>query len=82
MPQIAIPFHFFRGGTSRGPFFRREDLPESESQLLTILAKSLGCGQSLNIDGIGGGNPVTTKVAMLSASTEANGGRHRRQWRT
>jgi 4-oxalomesaconate tautomerase len=68
MTQTAIPFHFFRGGTSRGPYFRREDLPEDRVTLARVLVSVLGSGQALNIDGIGGGAAVTTKVAMLSAS--------------
>lgn len=68
MPQKAIPFHFFRGGTSRGPYFRREDLPEDREALARVLVSVLGSGQPLNIDGIGGGAAVTTKVAMLSGS--------------
>ncbi|WP_435259361.1 4-oxalomesaconate tautomerase [Thioclava sp. FR2] len=68
MPQTAIPFHFFRGGTSRGPYFRREDLPEDRETLARVLVAALGSGHKLNIDGIGGGAAVTTKVAMLSRS--------------
>lgn len=68
MAQTAIPFHFFRGGTSRGPYFRREDLPEDRETLAKVLVAVLGSGQKLNIDGIGGGAAVTTKVAMLSKS--------------
>lgn len=68
MVQTAIPYHFFRGGTSRGPYFRREDLPEDRETLAKVLVAALGSGQKLNIDGIGGGAAVTTKVAMLSKS--------------
>jgi 4-oxalomesaconate tautomerase len=68
MPQTGIPYHFFRGGTSRGPYFRREDLPEDRETLARVLVAVLGSGQKLNIDGIGGGAAVTTKVAMLSVS--------------
>lgn len=68
MIQTAIPFHFFRGGTSRGPYFRREDLPGDRDTLAQVLLAALGSGHPLNIDGIGGGAAVTTKVAMLSRS--------------
>lgn len=68
MPQTAIPFHFFRGGTSRGPYFRREDLPRDQDTLARVLVAVVGSGHKLNIDGIGGGAAVTTKVAMLSRS--------------
>lgn len=59
-----------RGGTSRGPFFNRADLPEDREQLAQTLIAVVGSGHPLNIDGIGGGNAVTTKVAMLSASDD------------
>ncbi|MFV0491991.1 MAG: 4-oxalomesaconate tautomerase [Pseudorhodobacter sp.] len=68
MPQTAIPYHFMRGGTSRGPYFRREDLPQDEATLSEVLMAAIGAGHPLNINGIGGGNAVTTKVAMLSPS--------------
>ncbi len=70
MTQTAIPYVFMRGGTSRGPYFRRSDLPEDRDKLADVLVAALGAGQALNIDGIGGGNAVTTKVAMLSVSED------------
>lgn len=70
MTQRAIPFHFLRGGTSRGPYFRREDLPENLEVLGQVLSVAVGAGHPNNIDGLGGGVAVTTKVAMLSPSAE------------
>lgn len=69
MSQTAIPYHFMRGGTSRGPYMNRADLPEDLDQLAEVLIAIVGSGHPLNIDGIGGGAAVTTKVAMLSKST-------------
>lgn len=70
MSQTGIPFIFMRGGTSRGPYFRREDLPEDRDILARVLVAAIGSGHPLNIDGIGGGAAVTTKVAMLSRSED------------
>lgn len=70
MSQTGIPFLFMRGGTSRGPYFRREDLPEDLETLAEVLIAAVGSGHPLNIDGIGGGAAVTTKVAMLSKSDD------------
>ncbi|MFK7745865.1 MAG: 4-oxalomesaconate tautomerase [Roseobacter sp.] len=70
MTQKAIPFLFMRGGTSRGPYLRRADLPENRDELARILIAIVGAGHPLNIDGIGGGAAVTTKVAMLSRSDD------------
>lgn len=71
MTQTSIPFLFMRGGTSRGPYLKRADLPEDLEALEQVLLAMVGSGHPLNIDGIGGGNAVTTKVAMLSASKDA-----------
>lgn len=71
MSQTAIPFLFMRGGTSRGPYLNRADLPEDRDTLAKVLVAMVGSGHPLNIDGIGGGNAVTTKVAMLSKSEDA-----------
>lgn len=70
MKQRAIPFIFMRGGTSRGPYFSRTDLPEDLDTLASVLIAAIGAGHPLNIDGIGGGKAVTTKVAMLSLSED------------
>ncbi len=70
MTQTAIPFLFMRGGTSRGPYMRREHLPEDRDELAAVLMAIVGAGHPINIDGIGGGVAVTTKVAMLSASDD------------
>jgi len=68
--QIPVPCLFMRGGTSRGPYFRRTDLPRDSDRLAKALIAALGAGHPLNIDGIGGGAAVTTKVAMLSPSRD------------
>jgi len=70
MTQTAIPFLFMRGGTSRGPYLNRADLPEDRDTLARVLVAMVGSGHPLNIDGIGGGNAVTTKIAMLSRSDD------------
>lgn len=70
MTQTAIPFLFVRGGTSRGPYLNRADLPEDLDTLAEVLIAMVGAGHPLNIDGIGGGNAVTTKVAILSRSDD------------
>ncbi|MEM6620269.1 MAG: PrpF domain-containing protein, partial [Pseudomonadota bacterium] len=68
--QTEIPFLFMRGGTSRGPYLARADLPEDRETLAQVLIAMVGSGHPQNIDGIGGGTAVTTKVAKLSTSAE------------
>ena len=70
MTQLGIPYFFMRGGSSRGPYFNRADLPGDLDKLTEVLIAVVGSGHPLNIDGIGGGNAVTTKVAMLSKSND------------
>lgn len=68
MRLTPIPFLFMRGGTSRGPYFLRGDLPEDRDRLAKVLMAAIGAGHPGNIDGLGGGSAVTCKVAMLSKS--------------
>jgi 2-methylaconitate cis-trans-isomerase PrpF len=70
MTQTAIPFLFMRGGTSRGPYIPREALPEDRETLAQVLIAAVGAGHPINIDGIGGGVAVTTKVAILSKAAD------------
>jgi 2-methylaconitate cis-trans-isomerase PrpF len=70
MTQTALPFLFMRGGSSRGPYMRREHLPEDLDTLAEVLIAMVGAGHPLNIDGIGWGAAVTTKVAMLSPGSD------------
>lgn len=70
MPQKSVPCLFMRGGTSRGPFMNRADLPEKLDDLTPLLIAAVGAGHPINIDGIGGGTEVTTKVVMLSPSKD------------
>lgn len=66
--SIKIPCVLMRGGTSKGPFFLRSDLPASTARRDEILVSALGAGHELEIDGIGGGNPLTSKVAIVGPS--------------
>jgi len=56
MTQTSIPFFFMRGGSSRGPYMNRANLPRDLDRLADVLVAALGSGHPLNIDGIGGGN--------------------------
>ncbi len=70
MTQTAIPFLLMRGGTSRGLYFRQSDLPQDRATLAGVLNAAMGAGQPVNADGMGGGQVVTNKVAMLSAGSD------------
>lgn len=66
--QTAIPCAVIRGGTSRGVYFHRRDLPDDEALRDKVLLGVLGGPDALQIDGIGGGHPLNNKVAIISAS--------------
>jgi len=59
-----------RGGTSRGPYFLKNDLPEDEHQRNKTLLAVMGSPDVRQIDGLGGADPVKSKVAMVSKSEE------------
>jgi 2-methylaconitate cis-trans-isomerase PrpF len=64
----SIPCTLMRGGTSRGPYFLADNLPEEAHLRDEILLSGLGSGHPLQVDGLGGGNPLTSKVAIVSKS--------------
>ncbi len=68
--QTAIPCLFMRGGTSRGPFFLESDLPSDVVSRDRILLAALGSPDSRQIDGLGGANPLTSKVGIVRRSTK------------
>ncbi len=57
-----------RGGTSRGPLFRADWLPADPAARDRLLARAMGAGHALQVDGLGGGNSLTSKVAIVSPS--------------
>lgn len=69
MRQIEIPFMQFRGGSSKGIYFLASDLPETEEARNQAILDAVG-RDSTQIDGLGGGNPLTSKVAIVSKSQQ------------
>ncbi|WP_299168990.1 2-methylaconitate cis-trans isomerase PrpF family protein [uncultured Arthrobacter sp.] len=65
----SIPCLFARAGTSRGAFFLKEDLPTDPAVRDAVVLAAYGSPDSRQIDGIGGGDPLTSKVAVVSASS-------------
>ena len=64
--QTAIPCSVIRGGTSRGLYFRAQDLPKEEAARDRVLVSVMGGPDALQVDGIGGGHPLTNKVAIVT----------------
>src|SRR5918994_1147767 len=67
--QTALPFFFMRGGTSRGPFFPESDLPADKETRDRVLLAAIGSPDRRQIDGLGGANPLTSKVGIVRRST-------------
>ncbi|WP_219216311.1 2-methylaconitate cis-trans isomerase PrpF [Variovorax boronicumulans] len=75
VPQIKIPAVYMRGGTSKGVFFRLQDLPPAareagparDALLLRVIGSPDPYGKQ--IDGMGGATSSTSKTVILSPST-------------
>jgi 4-oxalomesaconate tautomerase len=67
--QTAIPCTLMRGGTSKGPFFLASDLPSDLPTRDRVLLAAMGSPDVRQIDGVGGGDPLTSKVAIVSRSS-------------
>lgn len=65
---VGIPCLFMRGGTSKGPFFRAEDLPADIATRDRVLLAAMGSPDVRQIDGLGGADTLTSKVAIISKS--------------
>lgn len=68
----GLPCALIRGGTSRGAYFHKADLPLDEAERDALLVRAMGGPDPLQIDGIGGGHPLTSKVAIVAPSNEAD----------
>ncbi|HVW48942.1 MAG TPA: 2-methylaconitate cis-trans isomerase PrpF [Trinickia sp.] len=75
LPQIKIPAVYMRGGTSKGVFFRLQDLPASaqtpgaarDALLMRVIGSPDPYGK--HIDGMGGATSSTSKTVIVSPST-------------
>jgi 4-oxalomesaconate tautomerase len=67
--QTSIPCTLMRGGTSKGPFFLASDLPSDAQVRDRVLLAAMGSPDIRQIDGIGGADPLTSKVAIVSPSS-------------
>jgi len=76
LPQIKVPATYMRGGTSKGVFFRLQDLPEAcqvpgaarDALLLRVIGSPDPYGQQ--IDGMGGATSSTSKTVIVAKSEQ------------
>jgi probable AcnD-accessory protein PrpF len=72
MKQRPIPASYMRGGTSKGVFFRRSDLPHAPSERDRVLLRTIGSPDPYrqHMDGMGGATSSTSKVVVVWPSSE------------
>lgn len=64
----AIPCMWMRGGTSKGGYFLKDDLPADVAARDAFLLGVMGSPDPRQIDGMGGADPLTSKVAVVAKS--------------
>lgn len=65
----SIPCTLMRGGTSKGPYFHAADLPADPHERDRVLLAVMGSPHARQIDGIGGGDTLTSKVVIVNTSS-------------
>ncbi|WP_168452580.1 4-oxalomesaconate tautomerase [Sphingopyxis microcysteis] len=66
--QISAPVIWMRGGTSKGGYFLADDLPFDRGERDAFLLRVMGSPDLRQIDGMGGADPLTSKVAVVRKS--------------
>lgn len=67
-----IPVVFMRGGTSKGAYLMLEDLPTDPVLRDNVILNIYGSPDARQINGIGGADPLTSKVALIARSKREN----------
>lgn len=70
--QMIFPVTIIRGGTSRGLYFLSDEIPEVGRGQERFLAAVMGKPDPLEVDGLGGGQFWTSKVAIVGRSQRSN----------
>ncbi|MCF6421489.1 2-methylaconitate cis-trans isomerase PrpF family protein [Amycolatopsis tucumanensis] len=67
--QLTVRCVLMRGGTSKGLYFHEADLPAPGAERDALLVRLMGSPDPLQIDGLGGSRPITSKLAIIAPST-------------
>ena len=65
----SIPCVLMRSGTSRGPYFLQDWLPVDPTERDRVLVSAIGSWDQTQLDGVGGGTTLTSKVAIVSKAS-------------
>ncbi len=68
----GVPCMWMRGGTSKGGYFLASDLPSDDAERDAFLLRVMGSPDARQIDGMGGADPLTSKIAVVKPSTREN----------
>lgn len=68
MSDQAVRCMWMRGGTSKGGYFLKDDLPSGIAERDAFLLRVMGSPDPRQIDGMGGADPLTSKVAVVARS--------------
>jgi len=66
---VKIPASIIRGGTSKGVYLMTKDLPADPAVRDKVILNIFGSPDARQISGLGGADPLTSKVALISASS-------------
>lgn len=66
---LKLPVMLMRGGTSKGAYILEKDLPENREEWEPVLLRLMGSPDKKQIDGLGGSQSVTSKVAIVKRSS-------------
>ena len=66
--ELSARCMWMRGGTSKGGYFLKQDLPADTAERDAFLLRVMGSPDPRQIDGMGGADPLTSKVAVVSES--------------
>lgn len=70
--NYRVPSTLMRGGTSKGLILRTVDLPKDPALRDQVILRIFGSPGNNQIDGVGGGTPLTSKLALVGPSTQAD----------
>ena len=66
--SVGVPCMILRGGSSKGAYFLRDDLPDDTTERNSLLQRIMGSPDPRQIDGFGGAHSLTSNVAVGAAA--------------
>ena len=70
--MVRVPCVIYRGGTSKGIFLKENDLPSDPARRDAVICALFGSPDTRQIDGLGGADPLTSKVAIIGPPSRSD----------